>query len=206
MRVSARADYALRAAAELATAGADVRLKRETLAARQDIPLEFLESVLLDLKHAGVVQSQRGASGGSRLARPPAEISLADVIRAVDGPMADVRGDRPERIDYRGRLTISSTSGSRFEPACGGSSRERRSRTRRRNLSAEVRRLTDAPDAWISLGRVRGPTPFKTLLPAGGTPPGVREGRPAYGVSTRPRRAGSAARGCRTRPGPRRCR
>ena len=166
MRVSARADYALRAAAELATAGADVRLKRETLAARQDIPLEFLESVLLDLKHAGIVQSQRGASGGFRLARPPAEISLADVIRAVDGPMADVRGDRPERIDYRGaahhlqhiwialRASLRGIlEGTSLQDLIDG------------NLSAEVRRLTDAPDAWISLGRVRGPTPFKTAAP-----------------------------------------
>ena len=166
MRVSARTDYALRAAAELATAAADERLKRETLASRQDIPLEFLESVLLDLKHAGIVQSQRGASGGFRLARPPAEISLADVIRAVDGPIADVRGDRPERIEYRGaaqhlqhvwiavRASLREIlEGTSLDDLVAG------------RLSPEIIRLTGAPDAWISLGRVRGPTPFKTAAP-----------------------------------------
>ncbi len=81
---------------------ATTRLKRDAIATRQDIPVEFLESVLLALKHAGIVQSQRGASGGFRLARPAADISLADVIRAVDGPMADVRGGRPEEATYPG--------------------------------------------------------------------------------------------------------
>ena len=101
MRVSAKADYALRAVAELAAAE-DGPLKREQIADAQQIPMNYLENILLELKHAGIVQSQRGTAGGFRLARQPADISLADVIRAVDGPMANVRGSRPEEVEYLG--------------------------------------------------------------------------------------------------------
>ena len=101
MRISARADYAVRAAVELASLG-DGHVKAEALARAQSIPLRFLEQILLDLKHAGLVASQRGAEGGYWLARPPAEIALADVIRAVEGPLANVRGVRPEELAYDG--------------------------------------------------------------------------------------------------------
>ena len=101
MRLSAKADYALRASVELAVAG-DGPLKAEAVARAQEIPLRFLEHILLDLKHAGLVSSQRGADGGYWLARPPEEITLADVIRAVEGPLANVRGVRPEELEYRG--------------------------------------------------------------------------------------------------------
>ena len=101
MRLSAKADYALRASVELASL-ADGHVKAEALARAQSIPLRFLEQILLDLKHAGLVASQRGAEGGYWLARPPAEISLADVIRAVEGPLANVRGVRPEELEYEG--------------------------------------------------------------------------------------------------------
>ena len=101
MRLSAKADYALRASVELASLG-DGHVKAEALARTQSIPLRFLEQILLDLKHAGLVASQRGAVGGYWLARPPAEISLADVIRAVEGPLANVRGVRPEELEYEG--------------------------------------------------------------------------------------------------------
>ena len=101
MRVSAKADYALRAVAELAAAETGP-LKRERIADAQQIPMNYLENILLELKHAGIVQSQRGTAGGFRLARRPADISLADVIRAVDGPMANVRGSRPEEVEYLG--------------------------------------------------------------------------------------------------------
>ena len=155
MRVSARADYALRACAELAVAG-DELLKRDAIAARQDIPVEFLESVLLALKHAGIVQSQRGASGGFRLARPPADISLADVIRAVDGPMADVRGGRPEETTYPGpaaRLQdVWIALRASLREILEGTSLEALVEDR---LPAEVRRLASIPDAWVSLGRLR---------------------------------------------------
>jgi Rrf2 family protein len=101
MRVSAKVDYALRACAELAAADAGP-VKGERLAQAQEIPLKFLENILLDLKHAGLVQSQRGAEGGYWLSLPPAEISLAEVIRAVEGPIANVRGQRPELVEYSG--------------------------------------------------------------------------------------------------------
>ena len=102
MRVSAKADYALRAAAELAVAEGAGPVKGERLARAQDIPPKFLENILLELRHAGLVQSQRGVEGGYWLARPAAEITLAEVIRAVEGPLANVRGARPEAVEYAG--------------------------------------------------------------------------------------------------------
>jgi Rrf2 family protein len=101
MRVSAKVDYALRACAELAAAG-EGPVKGERLAQAQEIPLKFLENILLDLKHAGLVASQRGAEGGYWLAQPADEIAVADVIRAVEGPIANVRGMRPEQVEYLG--------------------------------------------------------------------------------------------------------
>jgi Rrf2 family protein len=101
MRVSAKVDYAVRAGAELAAAGAGP-VKGERIAHAQEIPLKFLENILLDLKHAGLVNSQRGVEGGCWLARPAEQISLADVIRAVEGPIANVRGLRPEQVEYAG--------------------------------------------------------------------------------------------------------
>src|SRR5204862_1972089 len=101
VRVSAKADYALRAVIELA-AGADGPVKGDRIAQAQEVPLKFLENILGDLRHAGLVRSQRGVEGGYWLARPAAEIRLADVIRAVEGPLANVRGVRPESIEYAG--------------------------------------------------------------------------------------------------------
>ena len=101
MRISARADYALRAAAELAAAGGGP-VKGDALAAAQSIPAKFLENILADLRHARIVRSQRGSDGGYWLAHPAAEISLADVIRAVEGPLAAVRGEAPEDVEYPG--------------------------------------------------------------------------------------------------------
>jgi Rrf2 family protein len=106
MRVSAKADYAVRAAAELAAAEPrGLPLKRDQIATAQRIPPKFLEAILLDLKHAGIIKSHRGADGGYALARPAAEVSIADVIRAVDGPMATVRGERVESVEYSGPAT-----------------------------------------------------------------------------------------------------
>ena len=104
MRVSAKADYAIRAAVELAAAG-DGPVKGERIAQAQDIPSNFLENILADLRNAGIVASRRGADGGYWLARPAAEVSLADVIRAVDGPLANVRGVRSEQVAYQGSAT-----------------------------------------------------------------------------------------------------
>ena len=101
MRISAKVDYALRAAIELAVA-APAQVKGERLAAAQAIPHKFLENILADLRNGGIVASQRGADGGYRLARPPAEITVADVIRVVEGPIASVRGERPEDVGYVG--------------------------------------------------------------------------------------------------------
>ena len=101
MRVSAKADYAIRAAVELAAAG-DGPVKGDRIATAQQIPPNFLENILADLRRAGLVASRRGAEGGYWLARPAHEIALADVIRAVDGPLANVRGIRSEQLDYRG--------------------------------------------------------------------------------------------------------
>ena len=101
MRVSAKVDYAVRALAELAVAGAGPT-KGEAIASAQDIPLKFLENILSDLRRAGIVASQRGSVGGYWLAVPPERITVADVVRAVEGALADVRGEPPEDVDYRG--------------------------------------------------------------------------------------------------------
>lgn len=101
MRVSAKSDYAIRAAIELAAAG-EGPVKGERLAQAQEIPANFLENILSDLRNAGIVSSRRGADGGYWLARPAAEVSLADIIRAVDGPLANVRGVRSEQVAYQG--------------------------------------------------------------------------------------------------------
>ena len=77
-------------------------MKAERIAQAQAIPLKFLENILLDLKHAGIVQSHRGPDGGYRLAVPAEEVALADVIRAVEGPLANVRGQSPDQLEYEG--------------------------------------------------------------------------------------------------------
>jgi Rrf2 family protein len=101
VRVSAKVDYALRAVIELAAAG-DGPVKGERIAQAQEIPLKFLENILGDLRHAGIVRSQRGVEGGYWLARDADEISVADVVRAVEGPIANVRGRGPEEVEYAG--------------------------------------------------------------------------------------------------------
>ncbi|HEX6419563.1 MAG TPA: Rrf2 family transcriptional regulator [Acidimicrobiales bacterium] len=101
MRITARVDYAVRAAVEMAAAEGG-RLTGEALAERQGIPGRFLENILADLRRAGIVASQRGSEGGYRLARPADTVSVADVIRAVEGPLADVHGTPPETVDYPG--------------------------------------------------------------------------------------------------------
>ena len=149
MRVSAKVDYALRACAELAAA-ADGPIKGDRIAQAQEIPLKFLENILLDLKHAGLVQSQRGAEGGYWLARPPEEIVLAEVIRAVEGPIANVRGLRPEQVEYGGAaaslrevwVAVRASLRSVLETVtladlAGG------------RLPDEVAAIADDPDAWL---------------------------------------------------------
>lgn len=101
MRLSARADYALRAVIELAAADGS-HLTADHLAHAQHIPGKFLEAILTQLRRAGLIRSQRGPEGGFWLARPTSQISLADIIRAIDGPLLGVRGERPELLAYTG--------------------------------------------------------------------------------------------------------
>lgn len=156
MRVSAKADYAIRAAAELAAISADQHLKRDQIATAQKIPSKFLETILLDLKHTGIVKSTRGADGGYALARPAADISLADVIRAVDGPMATVRGERVESVEYEGNARALRD----VWVAVRASLRRVLETTSLQDLVDDhlpdpVRELTADPEAWISLNRRR---------------------------------------------------
>src|SRR5688572_26678627 len=102
MRISAKADYAVRAALELAAAPDEQPVKGEQLSEAQDIPLQFLEHILLELKHARLVRARRGARGGYWLARAPEEITLANVIRAVEGPLANIQDQAPEQTEYPG--------------------------------------------------------------------------------------------------------
>jgi Rrf2 family protein len=102
VRISAKADYAVRAALELAGSPDGAPVKGERLAEAQDIPLQFLEHILLELKHARLIRAKRGARGGYWLARPPEEITVAEVIRAVEGPLANIQDAPPEATDYPG--------------------------------------------------------------------------------------------------------
>jgi Rrf2 family protein len=167
MKLSAKADYAARAAAELASAP-DAPVTADRIAEAQGIPVKFLETILLELKHAGIVRSQRGPDGGYTLARPAEDISLADVIRAVDGPLANVRGDRPENMEYRGGaapltdvwIAVRAALREILEATSLASLRDGR-------LPDRVRQLADDPEAWVSLGRIRGA--------GAGSEPGGRE-------------------------------
>ncbi len=111
VRLNARVDYALRAVVELASSlgSAERPVTSERLATAQEIPPKFLESILLQLRRGGVVSSQRGPDGGYWLARPATKITLADVIRVIDGPLANVRGQRPEDLGYHGAATALQT-------------------------------------------------------------------------------------------------
>ena len=148
MRVSAKTDYAVRALLELAVAG-DGPVKGERLAQAQEIPLKFLENILTDLRHAGIVRAQRGAEGGYWLARDPAEVTLGEVIRAVDGPLASVRGEAPEDVAYEGAaqnlrvvwVALRASMRSVVDEVTLEDVVNDR-------LPAPVRRLTEQPDAW----------------------------------------------------------
>jgi Rrf2 family protein len=102
VRISAKVDYAVRAAVELAAAEDEEPIKGEVIAEAQGIPLKFLENILGELKHVGIVKSRRGAQGGYWLAKPANEVSLGDIVRAVEGPLASVRGEGPEDLEYKG--------------------------------------------------------------------------------------------------------
>ncbi len=150
MRLSARADYALRAASELAAAGSG-HVTAEQLARAQRIPGKFLEAILTQLRRAGLVRSQRGPDGGFWLARPASEISLADIIRAIDGPLVDVRGERPEKVGYTGAaeplqtvwIALRANERAILEEVT-------LAHLVSRDLPLRVRELADDPRAWAS--------------------------------------------------------
>lgn len=102
VQISARVDYALRALCVLAVAEPDAVVKAATIAEAQAIPRTFLDQILTDLRRSGIVDSRRGPDGGHRLARPPYAITVADVVRVMDGPLALVHGERPESLVYAG--------------------------------------------------------------------------------------------------------
>ena len=106
MRVSAKADYALRALIEIANRDDGRPVSAEELGRLQEIPHGFLQAILADMRRAGIVVSQRGQSGGWRLATKPAQVTVADVIRAVDGPLVSVYGLRPEAVEYNDSARI----------------------------------------------------------------------------------------------------
>jgi Rrf2 family protein len=150
MRLSARSDYALRAVIELAASGGG-HVTADQLARTQAIPGKFLEAILTQLRRAGLVRSQRGPDGGFWLARPADEISLDDIIRAIDGPLVGVRGERPENLGYTGAaeplqaVWIALRANERaileevtLEHVVSG------------HLPPSVRKLADNPAAWTS--------------------------------------------------------
>jgi Rrf2 family protein len=102
MHVTAKADYAVRAVVELAGSSQEAPRKVDEVAQAQSIPVSFLENILTQLRSSGIVRSQRGPEGGYWLARPSEQVNLADIIRAVEGPLVGVRGQRPEEIEYVG--------------------------------------------------------------------------------------------------------
>ncbi len=149
MRISAKADYAVRAATELASAK-EGPTKGDAIARAQDIPLRFLENILGDMRQAGIVRSQRGAEGGYWLAKPAKEITVADVIRAVEGPLAAVRGEAPEDIVFSG----SAESLGRVWVAVRASLRAVLENVTLADLAegklpARVDKLADDPEAWV---------------------------------------------------------
>ncbi len=151
MRISAKADYAVRAMVELAATQEEKPIKAERIATAQDIPLNFLENILGELRHAGLVRSHRGAEGGFRLAKDPSEVTVADIIRAVEGPLASVRGAPPEESQYNGAseslpkvwIAVRAALRSVVEQVtvadiAGG------------KLPKSVDKLADDPEAWVT--------------------------------------------------------
>jgi Rrf2 family protein len=148
VKVTAKADYAVRATLELATVQ-DGLIKGERISQAQGIPLKFLENILIDLRHAGIVHAQRGAEGGYRLARDPESVTLGEVIRAVEGPLASVRGEPPESVSYAGSAENLQT----VWVAVRASLRTVLDDLTLADVVAgrlpqQVRRLTEQPDAW----------------------------------------------------------
>lgn len=152
MRVSSKVDYAVRAAVELAVRSPNRNAgptKGEVVGESQGIPKKYLENILSELRRAGIVGSQRGTDGGYWLSRPADEVSVADIIRAVEGPLADVRGDAPEDLEYEGaarpleRVWVATRASLRsvLEEVTIADIAED-------DLPPVVDRMLEAPDAW----------------------------------------------------------
>jgi Rrf2 family protein len=149
VKVTAKADYAVRATLELATVD-DGLVKGEQISRAQGIPLKFLENILIDLRHAGIVHAQRGAEGGYRLARDAGDVTLGEVIRAVEGPLASVRGEPPESVSYEGAaehlqtvwIAVRASLRTVLDDLTLAEVVEGR-------LPQTVRRLTEPADAWL---------------------------------------------------------
>jgi Rrf2 family protein len=149
VQISAKSDYAVRALLSLAVRAPEL-VKIDTVIGEQRLPRKFVEAILGDLRRAGIVRSQRGAEGGYALARPAEEISLGQVIRAVDGPLAEVRGLRPHETTYAG---VAEHLPAVWVAVRASLRQVLDETTLAQVLSGElpehVRRLTDAPDAWL---------------------------------------------------------
>ena len=149
VKVTAKAEYAVRAMLELATADGGL-IKGERIASSQGIPLKFLENILVDLRHADLVHAQRGAEGGYRLARGAESITLGEVIRAVEGPLASVRGEPPESVAYEGSsehleevwIAVRASLRSVLDDVTLAGVLAGR-------MPARIKRLTESPDAWL---------------------------------------------------------
>ena len=147
MQIPAKADYAIRAL--LSLAASDISVSAEHLAQEQELPAKFLGAILSDLRRGGLVTSQRGPDGGFRLARSPDEIMIADILRVVSGPMAGVRGMRPEALHYEGHASHLRD----VWVAVRGALREvlehvTLGQVLRGDLPDSVKRFSDDPDAW----------------------------------------------------------
>jgi Rrf2 family protein len=102
VHISAKADYAVRALLVMAADPDGKPIKGETIARSQGMPIKFVENTLVELRRTGLVASQRGTAGGFKLGKPANHITIADIVRAVDGPLAEVRGERPDETSYEG--------------------------------------------------------------------------------------------------------
>jgi Rrf2 family protein len=150
MNISAKADYAVRAMAELAASPPGQPVKAETLAASQQIPRAFLDNILGELRSAGLVRILRGPDGGSMLARPAHDLTLAEVLRAVEGPLAAVRAVRPEKLDYAGAagvlpelwIAVRANLRAVLEAVTVAD-------LAHHTLPSAVARISESPDAWL---------------------------------------------------------
>jgi Rrf2 family protein len=149
MRVSAKSDYALRALIEIGRQSDGTPVSAEEIGRRQDVPHGFLQAILADLRRAGIVRSVRGQSGGWRMQREPSDVTVADVIRAVDGPLVSVYGLRPESVEYNENANVLQL----VWIAARANLREVFERVTiamlvKNDLPGEITILTDDKDAW----------------------------------------------------------